>query len=315
MIWTSGSIEELDIGQIFRYDVTIMITLANTLSTVVVDPEMGLTVESFTWNGEELIHHDPARKEAGRTYGIPILFPTPNRVANDRYAFNGNVVPAVMHGFLRHRAFHIESGSDTHVAGRIIFDGSEPLFPYDAEVLVTLSLIGSTLRWEFHVMNTGDEPFAYGLAIHPFFVKKNGMTLEINAHRRLVTDEHMLPTEEVVEERLSSDVDSLSIDGIFKTNGPSASTLRGDGVALKIQGGPAFGYTVVYTDAELPFITVEPQSCAINAHNLVNRELAALQILESGKERQHWIEIRVEPVMEHAHAGRRTTESGKSSQE
>lgn len=273
-----------------------MITLVNKCCTVVVDPDMGLTVESFTFQGEELLHQDSARKRAGRTYGIPILFPTPNRVANDRYVFNDKMVPAVMHGFLRHRVFDIESRSDTHIAGRITFDGSEPLFPYDAEVLVTISLIGSTLRWEFHLTNTGDEPFGYGLALHPFFVKKKGMTLETNGHQRLVTDENMLPTEEIVEERPSSDVDTLASDAIFRCDGPSTSTLRGDGIELKILGSPAFGYTVVYTGLESAFICIEPQSCAINAHNLADQELAALQVLEGNQEHLHWVEMMLSNV-------------------
>jgi|SRR5690554_228045 len=271
-----------------------MITLSNELCSVVVDPEMGLTIESFTFGGEELLHQDRERKASGRTYGIPILFPTPNRVALDAYTFEGKRVPAVIHGFLRHRRCEVEAKSDTSLTGTFIFDGEEPLFPYLGMISVTISLIGATLRWEFHLVNTGSDAFAYGLALHPFFVKKRGMKLETNCFQRLITDEEMLPTEEVVSDRPSSDVDTLAIDAIYRCSGPSSSTLRGDDVTVKIQGSSAFGYTVVYTSVELPFICIEPQSCAINAHNLGNQELAALQVLEGKEEHTHWIEITAE---------------------
>ena len=117
---------------------------------------------------------------------------------------------------------------------------------------------------------------------------------DVPYEKQLEEKEREVLAEELISEHPSSDVATLAIDAIYRCSGPSSSTLRDSDVEIKVQGSSAFGYTVVYTSPEFPFICIEPQSCAINAHNLKNQELAALQILEGNNEHVHWIEITAE---------------------
>jgi len=58
-----------------------MISIAKGDIRLVIDPEFGMTIHSLAYRGKELIHLDLDRRATGATYGIPILFPTPNRVS------------------------------------------------------------------------------------------------------------------------------------------------------------------------------------------------------------------------------------------
>ena len=148
-----------------------MISLHNDYVSLRADEHDGMTVVSLKFKGMETVLYDDERRKSGATYGIPILFPTPNRISGGEFTFNGKCIKGEMHGALRHAAFRITSQSETSVEGEVPFSALGETFPYDGRIKLSLHIEGTAVIWDFSVINEGDEPLAFGLALHPFFMK------------------------------------------------------------------------------------------------------------------------------------------------
>lgn len=267
-----------------------------------IDPVWGMTVESLRHEGTELIVCDRERKMAGTTYGIPILFPTPNRVRDNAYIFDGRTIEAVMHGFIRHQEFSVTAVKPDAVSALVEFDGSNPLFPYVGTFEVDITVDEQSIRWSFSVTNAGQARFAIGLALHPFFRKTERMHLRANVGH-LMEDIDKYPTGVLLPLESSAfdfshprAVSPLDIDAVFVTDGPIEAEISSATHTIAISGSDAFTHAVVYTGESLPFICVEPQSCATDAHNLSSRgygEEAGLIIVEPGSRHHSWVRFEI----------------------
>ena len=135
--------------------------------TATLDIAEGMNVRSLSFDGRNIITCDEERKRKGGTYAIPVLFPTPNRVSGNSYIFGGRKIEGKMHGFLRHERFHVDSVDDRRIKASYLSDGSEPTFPYKAEIRIGISLDDSGINWNFEVDNR-DEHFLPGVHPYPF---------------------------------------------------------------------------------------------------------------------------------------------------
>ena len=89
-----------------------MVSIENDFIKAEFDESDGMTCTSLVFNGDEYVYFDEKRKESGGTYGIPILFPTPNRVRGGSYSFGGRKIVGNRHGRLRHMPFMIIEKND-----------------------------------------------------------------------------------------------------------------------------------------------------------------------------------------------------------
>ncbi len=279
-----------------------------------IDAQWGMTVESLCFEGQQLLVCDLERKRAGATYGIPILFPTPNRVRDLSYHYDGLLVEAMMHGFVRHRPFVVESATKSSVTGTLVFDGQDPLFPYRGTFALTISATESSLTWDFVIRNQDSRTFSWGLGLHPFFVKDLRTRLAVNVGCVMEAVDNF-PTGAVSpvagtpwDFNAMTDVDVLAIDQVFLTDGPIKATIAGSGPTVTISASDEFGHAVIYTAPQHPFLCVEPQTCSTDAHNLSSAGLgqyAGLQVTEAGSEAHLWVRLDIEAASAHTH----TTES------
>lgn len=281
-----------------------MIVIAEGETRLLLDPEQGMTVHSLEYKGQELIHLDLERRATGATYGIPILFPTPNRVSGDSYMYGGKSVAAQMHGFLRHENFEVIEASDTTVSGKVAFDGSYPMFPYPGAFDLSLSVKDDAVTWKFMVTNSGDEAFSYGLAIHPFFKKEEGMQFTADFSSLMVSGDDRIPngTLEAVagtamDFRKGVPVKDINMDSMFLTNGLLHSIIGYKGFSVSIEGSGDFGHAVVYTSPDKPFFCLEPHTCSTDAHNLASKGFqkeASLVVVEPFSRHESFVCIRFE---------------------
>lgn len=275
-----------------------LITISSGPITAVIDPSWGMSVESLCLSGDELIVCDLARKEAGAAYGIPILFPTPNRVKGGSYSFDGRTIGAKMHGFVRHERFIIESITDSRVSALLGFDGSNPFFPYLGTFRVEIACDDGGITWSFEVTNTGEERFSWGLALHPFFSKQPGMEISVNVRGLMEAIGHyptgaVLPIEEgPLDFSQRTAVDQLEIDSVFITDGPVDAAIVGHLHTIALTASDAFDHVVVYTRVGQPFLCIEPQTCSTDAHNLTLSGYGAeagLIVTDPGEQSRCWV--------------------------
>ena len=247
-----------------------------------VDPEDGMTVTSIMFNGIETVLFDYKRKQDGATYGIPLLFPTPNRVSGDYFIANGRRIPAVMHGPFRHRVFRVEELASDRIYAVCDFSKDDMYFPYEGSLGLGIGLEEDGVTWRFTVSNKDVVPFSYGIALHPFFRKAGEGTFTANVLSLMISDGDKIPTGRLADVegtdldfRSPVPVSSIDTDSVFITNGRMKAELDFRCYKVIMDASDAFGHVVVYTSPDRDFICVEPQSCSTDAHNLYAKGYAA----------------------------------------
>lgn len=264
-----------------------MVSIENDFIKAEFDESDGMTCTSLVFKGDEYVYFDEKRKESGGTYGIPILFPTPNRVRGGSYSFGGRKIVGNRHGRLRHMPFMIIEKNDEEVKGEVSFSPEDDDFPYDADFILSLKVDGASLIWSFEVRNNGNDDLSYGLALHPYFNKSGCRFLSVNLIKRIDLDDEKYPSGTVCDEiALEKDVSRLDEDALFITNGSIDAVLTYEKAVMHLTASEDFNHAVIYTSPSMPSICVEPQTCLTDAHNMYfrgYRELSSLIILK-GKE-------------------------------
>lgn len=278
-----------------------------------IDSENGFNVSRIVRSGRDLILCDPARRTEGRTYAVPILYPTPNRVRGDRFAFAGANYPGRMHGIAFIRPFS--------VTRRFVGDGSASLtgvldfpagsreyerFPWDSVLSVTVEVSPGVVRWSYSVRNRDRRPLPYGFALHPFFIRHGRTLVRLSASRVMEAGPDKLPTGRLIpvagttfDLRSGAEASSLDLDEVyFDDERPISAEVRfpDAGLSLDLSASREFTHAVVYCPAGKDFLCVENQTCSTDAHNLdaagFVRE-ANLLVVPSGGTREGWVELRI----------------------
>lgn len=271
------------------------LSISNGYLSSVIDPEDGMNVVSLKYKGIEVVECDLEKKKAGRTYAIPILFPTPNRTRDDKYLFDGIEVKTFRHGFARKTSFEIIDASESAITGRALYPKTDT-FPYDIELLVKISAEDNKLRWDFTIENRGDNPFPFGLALHPFFDKKLFKSVSSTLEKAMLMDDQMLPTGETQSADFSKGValDNLDVDCVFLSDSVISSALYGDDFTMKISGSDEFNHVVIYTGKDFSFVCVEPQTCStdfVNLHNKGFEKEANMLVIDKKDKKSLYIEF------------------------
>ncbi len=273
-------------------------------------PSRGMTVERLVWHGLEWIDCNAERRESGATYAVPILYPTPNRVKNDRFQFDGRTVAARMHGVARGACFELDNAQDNEQECRIsahldFIPGSAlyEAFPYPSRLRVALTAADDSLRWDYEVENLGDGALPYSFALHPFF-KKHGKTVyQVNALARMEATAEKLPTGRILDIEPGKwdvctlrTVESAALDDVFCARvSPMAQFCYEEfGLGLMITASEEFGRCVVYTPEGKDWFCLEPQTSSTNCHNLYNEgfaEAANLQIVAPHSSQKGFVEF------------------------
>ncbi|MGH7295212.1 MAG: galactose mutarotase, partial [Polyangiaceae bacterium] len=145
-------------------------------SLVALSPARGAIVTRFRVGERELLYLDestlldPGKNVRG---GIPLLFPSPGKLAGDRFERAGRSGSMKQHGFARDVAWRPRSsGADGRTAtlGIESTDATRAVYPWDFRASVTYALRGRCLRLEFAVDNTGAAPMPFAFGIHPYFL-------------------------------------------------------------------------------------------------------------------------------------------------
>jgi aldose 1-epimerase len=230
------------------------------------------------------------------SYGIPLLFPFPNRIREGRFSFQGAeyVVDPPRHGFVRDKAWRVEARGASDADGAWLtssFDAADypeqilRQFPFPFRLEMTYRVKRARLEIKMLACNTGERPMPAGFGIHPYFRRPARGTLTVPARQRLELAES-LPTGKLLDVmdaydlRQPADVNTLNLDDIY-----TAVEADADGLArcvledaeknvrtvVEFSRGE-FPYVVVYTPpAPRQAICVEPNTCPTDAFNLQAR--------------------------------------------
>lgn len=271
------------------------------------DPANGMSVVSVEWKGRETIFYDEERFREKRTYGVPILFPTPNRVRDGVLHYRGRASgPAPQHGWAKVSPFRALDKREDSITAVLEHREDSPFFasfPYPLDLTVTISIQGSSVRWDYSVENKGEGPLGYGIALHPFFLNAGEATLKLSSTLVMESGEDLLPTGALLD-KAGTGMDftkgrkiseSKGIDSVYysPSKTPEAEITWPD-FSITFRCSDEFRHGVVYTPEGQDFFCYEPQSCSTDCHNLHERgegEVSGLREVEAGGKTTGWIEF------------------------
>lgn len=245
------------------------------------------------------------------SYGIPLLFPFPNRIRDGRYVFDDKeyTVDPPRHGFVRDRAWKLIAAGASEKEGAWIhsrFDAADHAakileqYPSLFTLDVVYRLKEGRLEQETTARNTGDRLMPAGFGIHPYFAHPAESTIQVPAQKRWELIDN-LPTGKLLD--LAGDYDlregrstsGLALDDIYTdliADADSLARCRLNNTIIEFD--PAvFPHVVVFTPpAPRRAICIEPNSCPTDAFNLQRRGIESNVItLAPGEEARFKISI------------------------
>ena len=281
-------------------------------------PKAGSNLFSYLFGENELLWQAPSIREVQkRESGVPILYPTPNRVRNSEFSFRGqkfkftpNWKKHFLHGLVHGAPWKFEQPSADADSARLktyldFNQGSElfALWPFIHRISMEYELDMQGVKITFAIENKDKRAIPFGFALHPFFnypgeKSQTVMTVPTKAHMQA---EGLLPTG-VLQNLHGQDFDlntprplsTLYLDDVYwgcEPEHPAVYEARDAGIKLILMASEEFTHVVVYTE-QPDFFCIENQTCSTDAHNLYARGLereSHLLICEAGEKMSMWI--------------------------
>lgn len=256
-------------------------------------------------------------------YGFPVLFPTPNRVRDGKFTFDGhtytfppNERTHFIHGLVHMLPWQAGTPSvdgKSASVGTLLDWGPQQknfsLFPIKHQLHLRFTLDSHGVKLTFTVENRDDKRLPFGFAFHPWF-QILGSRAETYLHvpaQKHMEAEGLLPTGKLedlegspYDLRTPVSLEQLKLDDVFWGLVPEQAPgyeARDKGLKVSLGGSKEFTHMVVYTPAGRSFFCMENQTCSTDAHNLhakgMERE-SHLLIADKGKSVSGWVYVKVE---------------------
>lgn len=286
-------------------------------------PQAGSNLFSLKLGEEELLLQSPIiQKLTASYYGIPVLYPTPNRVRNSQftfaeqtYRFMPNWKEHFLHGLVHSAPWEFNNPVSNDREARLqTFINFKPrhslfsLWPFKHRISLDFILDHKSIKIIFSIQNHDKKSIPFGFALHPFFRyigKKKRTYLVCPAKYHMINGEDLLPTGKI-EFTDGTDFDihkpvrleGLDLDDVFwgmEPDQPAWFDVRDKKIKVDLQASEEFTHMVIYTGNPEAFC-MENQTCSTDAHNLHAKGFdseAHLLIVEPGKTMSMWIKYSI----------------------
>ncbi len=290
-------------------------------------PGMGANLYSYMVDGIEYLHQAPMPVIGKKFFGIPLLYPFPNRVRNCRFTFDGveYVLPdndggRSLHGLVSDAPFELQTpvvtdDSVSAVASIEIVPGHPlySIFPISNRLDVTFGLSFNGLTMNFKVTNLDEKKrFPFGLGIHPYFNvhgTKKQVRIQVPA-KKWMEAVSLMPTGKLLNlDKGPADLSDptvlagLNLDDVwYGMDVMKPMTIYYDALSRKLclYASNIFTHSVVYTPPFESFFCMENQTNATDCHNLHTKgfvDESHLLILDPGQSITGTIMMKVEPLI------------------
>jgi aldose 1-epimerase len=248
-----------------------MIALERGGVACTVDPGLGGSLLSLSVNGTDLLRpSSPNPREVLEAACFPLV-PFANRIADGRLTFHGREIilpsdpaapPHAHHGHGWRRPWRlVEKAGEL---AEIEYRHEPDEWPWAYVARQRIALIAGGAEIDLSVTNASDEDMPAGLGLHPYFVRREGDTLFVNAMRIVMNDPDGIPIGEepiIPGERPLDTIEGMD-NLLLDTSGHVR--LRSAGLDCELKARGAVGFHVYIPQGE-NFFCVEPVSHCPNA--------------------------------------------------
>lgn len=293
-------------------------------SSATFTPDVGANLFQFAVDGTEYLYDlFESPLNAISLLGTPVLYPSPNRVRDSQFSFDGHLFTfepndgtRFLHGLVRHEEWELlepvitaEGVSATAIISFVPGTSYFSRFPIHNVLKIKYTLKSNAIRFDFAVINQdASRRLPFGLAIHPYFAvhePRESIRIEVPAQKWMPAVD-LLPTGKLADMAQGpadiskpTSLSDLDLDDVLwgmQSSSPATVYYDSLGKKLTLRADEAFTHAVVYTPQGKPYLCIENQTCSTDAHNLYARDLqeaAHLIILEPGQSLSTWVEFQV----------------------
>jgi aldose 1-epimerase len=255
-------------------------------------PEAGMIGVSLTDSGTELLGQRrglDAYVTAGKTMGIPILYPWANRLGANTYTAQGLTVTLTpgengvrpdpnglpIHGTLAaYRGWRVTTESDDELSAEVDF-GADPRllagFPYPHLLTVTARLADRALTVRTTVTATGDTAVPLCFGFHPYLrlpdAPRGEWVIETPPLRHLRLDDRGLPTGESEPRPAKTEAlgDNAFDDAYDEVCEGAVFAVSGGGRRLEVHFEQGYSATQIFAPLAEDVICFEPMTAPTDA--------------------------------------------------
>jgi aldose 1-epimerase len=271
-----------------------VVTLRDPSSSVAAQfvPDAGMIGISLTESGVELLGQRrglDAYRTAGKTMGIPILYPWANRLGDNTYTAEGETVTLTpgengvrpdpnglpIHGVLAaYPDWRVTSESGDELAAEVDFAATPRLlasFPYPHVVEVTVRLAERTLTVRTTVTATGDASVPLCFGFHPYLqlpgVPRGDWVIETPPLRHLALDERGLPTgESAAQPQRSEPLGDKAFDDAYdQVADDTVFAVTGGGRRIEVHFEEGYPAAQIFAPPAEALVCFEPMAAPTDA--------------------------------------------------
>lgn len=185
---------------------------------VSVFPELGFKSAGLRYKGIAVQPDSESWREMllrSAFIGSPLMFPTPNRVRNGRFSFNGETLEMIKHGSKRDNHGLVYDSvweweppkvgdHSVSVCASIEFkpgDDNYRAYPYPCRLKVCYEIVERGLNLSYCLENLGERPMPFGFGAHPYFLTgdpEDHVRLRLQAKSIYELTEEKLPTGKLI---------------------------------------------------------------------------------------------------------------------
>ena len=254
-------------------------------------PNLGASIQQLKSNGIDIIdgitNDEKGLKLYKSKFNSSFLFPSPNRIADGKYNFNGvdyqlecneTGLNNSLHGHIYNKSFQVSKIEASENQASVTFsytnNGTVQGFPFQYLLDITYTFSKNALSINFKVINIGKQEFPFGLGWHPYFNAKNlaSSTLNFNGDKKYILDEQMIPQQETqLPFKTPLTLGETFLDDCFLIKKPE-TTFKCNEYKIEIDftSETEKSYLQVYTPDTRNCIAIEPMTCAPNSFNNKN---------------------------------------------
>jgi aldose 1-epimerase len=271
-----------------------IVTLRDPASSVAAEfvPDAGMIGTSLTDSGTQLLGQRrglDAYVTAGKTMGIPILYPWANRLGADTYTAEELTVTLIpgensvrpdpnglpIHGVLAaYPGWRVTAESVNELTAELDFGAQPSLlasFPYPHVLALTVRLLERTLTVRTTVTPSGDTAVPLCFGFHPYLqlpdVTRDEWIIETPPLRHLSLDERGLPTGATTAQPAKSEPlgDKTFDDAYDQVNDGAVFAVSGGGRRLEVHFDRAYPAAQIFAPPGEDVVCFEPMTAPTDA--------------------------------------------------
>lgn len=254
-------------------------------------PDAGMIGISLTDSGAELLGQRrglDAYVSAGKTMGIPILYPWANRLGANTYTAEGTTVTLTagqhgvrtdpnglpIHGVLAaYPNWRVTHESANELTAEVNFGDQDLLasFPFPHRLALTVTLFERTLRLRTSVTPSGDRAVPLCFGFHPYLqlpdVPRDQWIIETPPLRHLKLDRQGLPTGETAHQSAITEPlgDKVFDDGYDEVAEGAVFAVSGGGRRIEVHYEQGYAAAQIFAPSSESVVCFEPMTAPTDA--------------------------------------------------